>query len=768
MTKSVPNDDDPGDGGSVPDGSVPDGPVLDGHEVDDRVANDRVADDGSRRARHPGRRRSWLTMSIAAFAAIALSLGIVTTWIEQTVYDSEAFADRAVALLDSKAIREELADEIADQLIANGAPQLISFRTVLVDVVTEVIGTEGFKKIFHEAVLRAHHAVFTEDGSAALLQLGQGVSLFTQTLQVSFPGVAEKLPADASTTVVDVTEHIKGMELWKQLDALDTVNEALIVVGFVSFILVVVLDPIRRMGVVKMGVAFVFAGSLVFAIAASAPRFAATFVADPTLANAVSAAVRVFVQDLTNLGLWIVLVGAITAAAASAVAPDRPPMPLRELYERARGFVEQWQPASDGGKVLRGIALVAVGGIVLLARDGLVPFAMALLGAYIAYRGVLQVLHVVGRPRGSSMLPRAATSGGAPVRHRRRIVVVAVAAVAVALTSVTAAGSVASTRNRVRVANELRCNGYSELCDRRLDEVTFAGAHNAMSAANQPGWLFAENETGIPSQLAYGIRALLVKSHYGFATGVKVGSAELVVTDTAAELQANVKGAEDELTPEELARVQQMAASAPKPTGQKEVYLCHVACELGATKFTDALADLKAFLDRNPNEVVIWFIGDFVSADDTYAAFEAANLADRLWESDASDLSAPLPTLRDLIESGKNVIVFSEHSGQPPAWNNPGYGMWQDTPYTFANPSDFSCAPNRGRKDSPLFQINHWITNTEPPSPVVAAQVNSYDVLMPAVQRCQQERGMRPNLVGVNFFGQGDLMRVVNELNGVS
>ena len=47
-----------------------------------------------------------------------------------------------------------------------------------------------------------------------------------------------------------------------------------------------------------------------------------------------------------------------------------------------------------------------------------------------------------------------------------------------------------------------------------------------------PCWLFAENLTGIPAQLEYGIRALLVKSHYGMPTGVDIGGAELVVTDT--------------------------------------------------------------------------------------------------------------------------------------------------------------------------------------------------------------------------------------------
>ena len=44
------------------------------------------------------------------------------------------------------------------------------------------------------------------------------------------------------------------------------------------------------------------------------------------------------------------------------------------------------------------------------------------------------------------------------------------------------------------------CNGDARLCERPLDEVVFAGTHNAMSAADRPGWMFARrNGTWAPS-----------------------------------------------------------------------------------------------------------------------------------------------------------------------------------------------------------------------------------------------------------------------------
>jgi hypothetical protein len=67
-----------------------------------------------------------------------------------------------------------------------------------------------------------------------------------------------------------------------------------------------------------------------------------------------------------------------------------------------------------------------------------------------------------------------------------------------------------------------------------------------------------------------------------------------------------------------------------------------------------------------------------------------------------------------------------------------------------------------------LFQINHWVTPAgAAPTVAQAKEVNAYDVLMPRVQACMGERGRFPTIIGVDFYDQGDLLKVVNELNGV-
>ena len=54
------------------------------------------------------------------------------------------------------------------------------------------------------------------------------------------------------------------------------------------------------------------------------------------------------------------------------------------------------------------------------------------------------------------------------------------------------------------------------------------------------------------------------------------------------------------------------------------------------------------------------------------------------------------------------------------------------------------------------------------PRPSDARIVNAYDFLLDRARRCEAIRGLLPNLVAVDFYDRGDLVAVVDELNGVS
>jgi hypothetical protein len=249
------------------------------------------------------------------------------------------------------------------------------------------------------------------------------------------------------------------------------------------------------------------------------------------------------------------------------------------------------------------------------------------------------------------------------------------------------------------------CNGDASLCDRRLDEVVFPGAHNAMSAAEFAGWMFPNQELGPVSLLGHGIRALLFDVHYGVPVAGRVKT-DLEDPEGARRKFERALGREGM---DAAMRIRDRLVG--KPEGPRAPYLCHGSCEIGARPLVPVLRGIRDFLVESPGEVLVFVIEDYVKPADIAAAFAESGL-DR-------------------------------------------------------TPQDFSCRPNRGGTAGPLFQINHWVETTPAPKPSNAEIVNAHDFLLARVRQCQQERGKLPNIVAVDFAMTGDVVGVAAEMNGL-
>ena len=299
------------------------------------------------------------------------------------------------------------------------------------------------------------------------------------------------------------------------------------------------------------------------------------------------------------------------------------------------------------------------------------------------------------------------------------------------------------------------CNGHVALCDRPLDEVAFAATHNSMSAASE-GWFFASHRDGIAEQLDYGIRGLLIDVWFGFPS----------LTGVATELLGKDREAMGELYGAEVVDARDRIAAGLGPLENRELYLCHGFCEVGATPLREALDDIRRFLATNPGEVLIVFIQDEAPAEDIAAAFADAGLERYAYAHPGR--AAPWPTLGELVERNERLIVMTEAADHAPApWLHRGFELTQETPFAFHSVDDLSCELNRGAADAPLFLVNHWIEDIAP-TPQDAELLNARDVLLPRLRECASERGLTPNLVAVNFYRSGDLLAVIDEINGVS
>jgi hypothetical protein len=313
-------------------------------------------------------------------------------------------------------------------------------------------------------------------------------------------------------------------------------------------------------------------------------------------------------------------------------------------------------------------------------------------------------------------------------------------------------------RPPLRVAT---CNGSVELCDRTLDEVVFPATHNSMSGATYRNWFFAQHEQGISEQLDAGIRGLLVDPHYGVETP------DGIATDLEADNTSRAK-LEGSLGPEGVAAAERIRGQIGfTGEGEREVFLCHGFCEVGAIPAEKGFREVADFLTANPGEVVVMSIEDATSPEDTVAELEAAGLDEFAYRGP----NGPWPTLREMIDSNERLLVMAERDGGEPAWYRDQFEITQETPFKFTEPEQLekrsSCKPNRGRSDAPFFLLNHWVDSSPAPRPSNARIVNQKQFLLDRVAMCERVRGIQPNVLAVDFYREGDVVGAANELNGV-
>lgn len=293
-------------------------------------------------------------------------------------------------------------------------------------------------------------------------------------------------------------------------------------------------------------------------------------------------------------------------------------------------------------------------------------------------------------------------------------------------------------------ADVVECNGHAALCNRPYDEVVYAATHNSMSSPDIVQ-VWPEHDGDMRSQLDFGVRALLIDTHHW----TSVDSAAQLV-DLAPDLPPSVASLV-------------LATAGPLAEGREGTFLCHNHCVFGGIDLVEGLGQVTGFLEENPAEVVTLIVQDAISVADTEAAFAAAGLEPYLYTHRPG---RPWPTLREMIESDERLVVFAEEEGPPPAWYANAFESMQETPFLALSPEALSCRPHRGDPESTLFLMNHWVQRVAPDR-ADSALINQRRFIVDRARECEEERGLLPNYVAVNFYSIGDLMGAVDELNGV-
>ena len=698
--------------------------------------------------------------ALVVLAALALLLALVVGYVRRAAVDSDQFANRATVALSDPSVRTLIAEQVTDQLVLKQESDLIAARPLIESVVSSVVGGRAFTGAFRGGVRDVHRAVFDGDQHTVTLTLGDVGTMVAAGLEAVQPSLARRVDATRRVEVVRRDVGSINATAARAADTIKLLAPLLLLIAVLCAAGAIWLSADRRRTVVQLGIGTLIAGLVVIVAFDVGRALAVGAVQGSESRDAVTAVWDAFLGDL-HTAAWIVAAcgAVVAAAAASLIKPVEVDAPLR----RAAGWMTR-EPARPVYRVLRGLALVAVGFAFLLARDAVLQLLFTAVGLYLIFAGVSAILWLVYQPPTAGEERRAAAA--VPSRSRRWV--------APALATVLVVGAVAiflgsgGTTTAAPAAGP--CNGSAALCERSLPDVALAATHNSMSVP-LPGWFSAEHDAPIADQLRFGIRGLLIDTHY--ADKLQNGRLRTFVGDPK-ELRAQAQ--QDGVSPDSVdAALRLRGRLGFEGSGQRGMYLCHSFCELGGTRLEDALRDIHDFLIANPGEVLVVINQDYVTPEDFVGALKDAGL-DKL--AYRGPTTGRWPTLREMIDSNQRVVFLAEnHAGAGRAgWYHLAYqAITEETPYAFAKPAQLvgqaglakTCAPNRGPAKAPMFLVNHWITTDPVPLPSYAQQVNAYRPLMRRLRACERIRHHIPNLVAVNFYRRGDVLRAVDTLNGV-
>ncbi len=296
----------------------------------------------------------------------------------------------------------------------------------------------------------------------------------------------------------------------------------------------------------------------------------------------------------------------------------------------------------------------------------------------------------------------------------------------------TRASAVASNANDAAVAQARARWG-----DRRLDEVSFLGAHNAFTNYEDSRWSSAAQSESVRHQLDNGVRGLSLDTHW------YERSTWLCVISFGSDCYPS------------------------------DAYLCHGECKtfagvtyaLPRQSLQSSMQTVVDFLAANPHEVVTIFLEDYVSAQQLGSSLGRVRGLDQLlFRPDAWNVRQQgWPRMTDLVGSGKRLLIFSdepdrEHLGvmYDKAWTVSNFWSLGDLGNDVSCVSRWSDVPLDRQEPGfrRLFTMSH---HRNVPTAINAALDNGTKLRDRIDRQCRPAAGGRdPNFVSVDFHRVSD------------
>jgi len=259
--------------------------------------------------------RTVSSVILAAVGTLLTMVGIVYLWADDSVFNSNHFASIAISAARKPPVKTEISRVLVDQAV-KAKPDLITIRPLLETVIETIISTPVFGRILVPAVGQLHHSVFSTDKRSLALDVSDGLSLALSGLRVVNPQIADQIPPDLKTGLIEIGRGGVAPGLTRTLNDLHTLMFALGIVGVFALAASVVIATSRRKTIIAIGISLTVTSLLLFlAIGVGHQILVRQFDVDST-ASAAGSVYDTFLNRLSTW-LWIVDIGGILVAAAA-------------------------------------------------------------------------------------------------------------------------------------------------------------------------------------------------------------------------------------------------------------------------------------------------------------------------------------------------------------------------------------------------------------------------------------------------------------------
>jgi len=198
--------------------------------------------------------------------------------------------------------------------------------------------------------------------------------------------------------------------------------------------------------------------------------------------------------------------------------------------------------------------------------------------------------------------------------------------------------------------------------------------------------------------------------------------------------------------------------------GKVEMY--HVYRVLGHSTLLKTLFTIRKFLESHPTEVLTILFECYVPFEKVEPEFEKAGLMKFVH---SQPKGKPWPTVKEMIASGKRLVVFSSCMDFiPDNWYHYEFDYVSETPYANHKISDFDFCIDRGYKTNTLFVLNNFLYGFKGTGSFrKAKKANNFRFLLDRGKRFMVETGKIPNFLTVDFYNRGNVFKVADSLNKI-